>query len=71
MACNVGHTERMIRIGLGVVLLAIAGLTMLPGWGTGVALVIGFVALITGCVGFCPAWKLFRLNTCEPRQKSS
>ncbi len=55
MSCNVGGIERTIRILLGLALLAVAYLVALPGWGMGVAYVAGFVALVTGAVGFCPA----------------
>ena len=51
MACNLGKMERSIRIALGLILLAIGGLTALPNWG----LVIGLVALLTGAAGYCPA----------------
>ena len=67
MGCNVGHSDRMIRIALGLVLLAIAGLTALPVWGTVIALVVGTIALLTGAMGFCPAWRLFGINTCDPK----
>ena len=68
MGCNVGHIDRMIRFILGVVSLAIAGLTALPVWGTAIALVVGTIALLTGVMGFCPAWKVFGINTCAPKQ---
>ena len=62
---NVGHIERIIRVGLGVTLLAIAGLTVLPMWGTMLVLVFGIVALVTGIMGHCPAWRLLGVNTCH------
>ena len=67
MGCNVGHMDRMIRMGVGVVLLILAGFTALPPWGTMIALVVGVIALLTGAMGFCPAWKLFGINTCDPK----
>ena len=71
VTCNLGHSERIIRIGLGLLLLAVAGLTLLPGWGTLLALVIGAVALLTGFLGFCPAWRLFKMNTCDSKPAES
>ena len=62
---NVGHIERIIRIGLGLTLLAIGGLTALPVWGTVIILVVGIVALVTGIIGFCPAWRVLGVNTCH------
>jgi hypothetical protein len=66
MTCNVGVVERSIRIVLGIILLAVGVLAGLPPWGTAAAYVVGAVALVTGAVGFCPAWKLFGINTCPP-----
>ncbi len=69
---NVGHVERIIRIGLGLTLLAIGGLTALPMWGTFITLVVGIVALATGIMGFCPAWRFLGINTCHhPPAKDS
>ena len=64
MGCNIGKAERRIRIGLGVLLLGIAGLTMVPDWGSALAFVLGAVALFAGIGRFCPLWKVFGVNTC-------
>ena len=71
MECNLGKTERRIRVFLGVVLLGIAGLTMLPEWGSGLAFVLGIVALFSGVARFCPLWKVFGINTCERKHAES
>ncbi len=60
---NLGHHERMIRIASGLVLLALSGFASLPGWGDFVLMVIGLIALITGIVGYCPAWHGLGINT--------
>ena len=64
MACNVGGVERPIRIVVGVIALGIGAFAGLPPVGTGVALVAGTIALVTGAIGFCPLWTLFGINTC-------
>jgi hypothetical protein len=64
MTCNVGGVERPIRIVLGVLLLAVGALSDLPPVGAGIVATVGIVALVTGAIGFCPAWKLFGINTC-------
>jgi hypothetical protein len=67
MSCNVGGIERPIRIVLGIVLLGIGGFAGLPPVGTGVALVAGTIALVTGAIGYCPLWALFHINTCPTK----
>ena len=67
MTCNVRNVERAIRVVLGIVLIGIGYLAALPGWGAMVTYVLGAVALVTGAWGFCPAWKLFGINTCPTK----
>lgn len=64
MSCNVGGFERVVRILLGVALLGVAFFHVLIGALAILAYVLGGIALVTGLVGFCPAWGLFGINTC-------
>jgi hypothetical protein len=72
MTCNVGGIEKPIRIVVGVALLAVGAFAGLSPAGAGVAFVVGTIALVTGAVGFCPAWKLLGINSCpmKPSGKS-
>ena len=67
MTCNLGTAERTVRIIIGVGLLLVGFMAALPAWGTAAAYVAGIVALFTAVVGFCPAWKLFGINTCRTK----
>ncbi len=64
MACNVGGIERPVRIVIGIIALGIGAFAELPPVGTGVALVVGTIALVTGAIGVCPLWSVFGINTC-------
>jgi hypothetical protein len=64
MTCNVGGIERPIRIVVGILALGIGAFAGLPPVGTGIALVVGTIALVTGAIGFCPVWTLLGINTC-------
>ena len=64
MTCNVGGIERPIRIVLGVLLIGIGAFAELPPVGMGISLAVGTIALVTGAIGFCPAWGMFGINTC-------
>ncbi len=63
MELNVGGAERVIRIILGIVLIGLGLLHVVSGTPAIVAYVVGAIALITGLVRFCPAWKIFGINT--------
>ena len=67
MEANVGGVERTIRVLIGLVLIALGLFHVLTGTGAIIAYVVGAIALITGLVRFCPAWKLFGINTSRMR----
>lgn len=60
---NVGTSDRVIRILLGVVLLVAGFLTHYVL--SVILLVVGVVSLITGLFGFCAIYRLFGINTCR------
>lgn len=57
MKCNVGTTDRLLRLvaGLGI---AIAGVIFESYWG-----LIGVVLLATAIFKFCPLYLPFKINT--------
>lgn len=56
---NVGTLDRAVRIGAGVLLIALAAMGTIGVWGY-----IGVVPLLTGVIGTCPAYSLFGFSTC-------
>lgn len=63
---NEAGWDRVLRVALGIVLLAL-GWGGVVGGGLGVAFrVLGFLPLITGLVGWCPAYALLRIRTRRP-----
>jgi len=59
MKINVGGTDRILRIAVGLVLIALAALGQIGVWGW-----IGLLPLATGVFQFCPAYPLFGFSTC-------
>ena len=60
---NEAGWDRIARIALGVVLLAL-GWSGAVGGGLGTFLkIIGFVPLATGLMGWCPLYAIFRFRT--------
>ena len=67
MKANVGSIDRILRIAVGIALLAL--LFILPGnarwWG-----LIGLLPLASGLFSFCPAYTLLGINTCPAKRHS-
>jgi hypothetical protein len=58
MKCNVGGVDRVLRIVVGLVLIALALMGAIGVWGW-----IGIMPLATGLFKFCPAYTLLGINT--------
>ncbi len=66
MKLNESSLDRVVRVVLGIVILALGwGGVVTGGWGNFLK-VIGFLPLLTGLVGFCPAYALFKFSTRKP-----
>ncbi len=59
MKRNLGTIDRMLRILVGIVLIALAATGNIGWWGW-----IGVVPLLTGLFSTCPAYSLLGVNTC-------
>ena len=63
MTKNEGTIDRVLRVvvGAGVLSLVFVGPQTAWGW-------IGIVPIVTGIVGYCPAYSLLGISTCPMKQ---
>ena len=59
MKTNEGTIDRALRVIAGLVLIALAATGTVGVWGW-----IGIMPLLTGAIGFCPAYTILGINTC-------
>jgi O-antigen ligase len=64
MKANEGTIDRAVRIIAGGALIALAATGTVGVWGW-----IGVVPLITGLVGWCPAYRILGISTCPMKAK--
>ncbi|MCB1851485.1 MAG: DUF2892 domain-containing protein [Gammaproteobacteria bacterium] len=57
---NVGTLDRILRIAAAIILIALTLTGIIGPWGW-----IGVVPLITGLLGWCPAYTLLGIKTCK------
>ncbi|MFA5873016.1 MAG: DUF2892 domain-containing protein [Anaerolineales bacterium] len=62
---NEGPVDRIIRVLVGIALIALGLLGVATGVWMWVAYILGAILLVTGIVGFCPLYKLFKLSTAK------
>lgn len=59
---NVGSTDRLLRIALGLILIALVFVGPQTAWGW-----LGLIPLATGVLRICPAYALFGISTCKAK----
>lgn len=59
MTCNEGTIDRVLRVVAGAGILSLYFVGPQTPWA-----LVGAVPLLTGLVGYCPAYSLLGLNTC-------
>ncbi|PJG48445.1 hypothetical protein CAF53_09495 [Sphingobium sp. LB126] len=62
MSRNEGTIDRLLRVIVGLVLIALVFVGPRSAWGW-----IGVVPLLTGLVGMCPIYSLLGIKTCPRR----
>ncbi|WP_027398487.1 YgaP family membrane protein [Anaerovorax odorimutans] len=62
MKCNVGKTEQIIRIIVGIVIIFI-GIYYKSWWG-----LIGIIPIITGLIRYCPISDILGISTCHVKK---
>ena len=63
MTSNVGSIDRIARVLIGVLLLALTAMGTIGAWGW-----IGVVPIATAAFGFCPLYTLLGFNTCQVKK---
>jgi hypothetical protein len=64
MKFNVGGVDRILRIVIGLVFIALAATGTVGWWGW-----LGVIPLLTGVVRFCPLYSLVGMNTCPMKAR--
>lgn len=69
MTANLGTIDRVVRIILGIVLLAapfVSGMGLFEsGLATAISVILGVVMLVTSSMKFCPLYRIFGIRTCS------
>ena len=60
MKCNVGGIDRVLRVAVGLLLIALAASSVIGIWGW-----FGIVPAVTGLFRFCPLYPVLGINSCS------
>lgn len=62
MQKNIGGTERVIRVVVGLAITSLAFVGPASPWAF-----LGLVPVATGLMGWCPPYAIFGINTCKKK----
>ena len=62
---NIGKTDKILRIVLGVVIIAL-GVMSGSLWGA-----VGLIPIVTALIGWCPLYTVCKLKTCNDNECSN
>ena len=65
MKKNMGSYDKLIRLAVAIVLIALYYTGVLTGTLGIIALVVALVLTITSLISFCPIYGLFGMNSCK------
>lgn len=66
MTKNMGNWDRLLRLGVAIVIAALYFMGMISGT---LAIILGIVAaafIVTSLIGWCPLYRIVGVSTCGP-----
>jgi membrane-bound ClpP family serine protease len=69
MQTNVGTIDRLIRLAIGVILVALPFVGNLPvfdaAWATVLSVIVGLVMLVVSATRICPVYAVLGIRSCK------
>lgn len=63
MKTNESGLDRVIRVAIGVTLITLYASGIAAGWLGVFCLILGGILTLTGAIGFCPLYSIFKFKT--------
>lgn len=69
MKNNMSSYDKLIRLGLSIVLIILYYKQIITGTFGILCLVIAFLLTLTSLISFCPVYKIFGISTCKTEKE--
>ena len=67
LSLNVGSFDQILRLILGIVLIALAYFEILSGTAAMIAYIAAAIIIVTGLIKFCPLYAILGINSCKTK----
>lgn len=69
MKANIGSADKLVRLGLAIVLIALFYLEILKDTLGIIALLVALLLTVTSLINFCPLYPILKINTAIKKTK--
>ncbi len=68
MKANIGNVDKLIRLGLAVVLILLYYAEVVTGTVGIILLIVALLLTVTSLINFCPLYPIFKINTTKKKE---
>ncbi len=68
MKANIGSSDKLIRLGVAIVLIVLFYLEIITGTLGIIALLVALLLTVTSLINFCPFYSIFKINTAKKKE---
>jgi len=69
MKANIGSLDKLIRLGLAIVLIALFYMEVFSQTIGFLALIVALLLTVTSLINFCPLYPIFKIDTSKKKEK--
>ena len=69
MKANIGSLDKLIRLGLAIVLIALFYMEVFSQTIGFLALIVALLLTVTSLINFCPMYPIFKIDTTKKKEK--
>jgi len=69
MKANIGSLDKLIRLGLAIVLIALFYMEVFSQTIGFLALIVALLLTVTSLINFCPLYPIFKIDTTKKKEK--
>lgn len=69
MKANIGSLDKLIRLGLSIVLIALFYMDVFSQTIGFIALIVALLLTVTSLINFCPLYPIFKIDTTKKKEK--
>ena len=68
MKANIGSTDKLVRLGLAIVIIVLFYKGIISDTQGIIGLIVALLLTVTSLINFCPLYPIFKINTAKKKE---